>query len=126
MGIKLNAQNNPDNLFLTALKNMLHFICKRIFHLWLQPQWLYMLFPQYTKEKKYLKAMHDFVDGVSSIFLSFSNTIIFLTEFFLTSSLYNISRRGNRSMRMLARIFVALVTSRQVAAKLTAQERDNG
>ncbi|XP_013178242.1 PREDICTED: cytochrome P450 4d2-like [Papilio xuthus] len=64
MGIKLNAQNNPDNLFLIALKNVLIIICKRFFHLWLQPEWLYKFFPQYTEEKKYLKEMHDFIDGV--------------------------------------------------------------
>ncbi|KPJ11285.1 Cytochrome P450 4C1 [Papilio machaon] len=65
MGIKLNAQNNPDNRFLRALKNILNFFCKRIFHLWLQPEWLYKFFHQYTEEKNYLKEMHDFVDGVN-------------------------------------------------------------
>ncbi|KPJ11286.1 Cytochrome P450 4d2 [Papilio machaon] len=64
MGIKLNVQNDPDNPFLKAMKNILNFVCKRIFHLWLQPEWLYKLFPQYTEEKKYLKEMHNFVDEV--------------------------------------------------------------
>ncbi|XP_013141073.1 PREDICTED: uncharacterized protein LOC106105328 [Papilio polytes] len=64
MGIKTNAQNHPDAQFLKALKNMLNLVCERIFHLWLQPEWLYKFFPQYTTHQKHLKEMQDFVDEV--------------------------------------------------------------
>lgn len=68
MGIKINAQNHPDAQFLKALKNMLNLVCERIFHLWLQPEWLYKFFPQYTTHQKHLKEMQDFVDEVSLMF----------------------------------------------------------
>ncbi|XP_014363766.2 cytochrome P450 4c21 [Papilio machaon] len=64
MGITINAQNNPDAPFLKALKNMLNLVCERIFHLWLQPEWLYKFFSQYTTHQKFLKEIQDFVDEV--------------------------------------------------------------
>ncbi|CAK1604017.1 unnamed protein product [Parnassius mnemosyne] len=63
MGIKINAQENHVP-FLSAMQIMLNLVTERIFHLWLQPDWLYKFFPQYSKHKKYLKVMHDFTDEV--------------------------------------------------------------
>ncbi|CAK1604022.1 unnamed protein product [Parnassius mnemosyne] len=66
MGIKINAQENPNAPFLRAMQIMLNLVTERIFHLWLQPDWLYKFFPQYSKHKKYLKVLHDFTDKVIS------------------------------------------------------------
>ncbi|KOB58062.1 Cytochrome CYP341A13, partial [Operophtera brumata] len=46
MGIKINAQGNPDSVFLKSMNRILNLVCERIFHLWLQPEWLFKLFPQ--------------------------------------------------------------------------------
>ncbi|CAG5035855.1 unnamed protein product [Parnassius apollo] len=64
MGIKINAQDNPNAPFLKAMQIMLNLVTERISHLWLQPDWLYKFFPQYSKHQKYLKVMHDFIDEV--------------------------------------------------------------
>ncbi|CAH0407648.1 unnamed protein product [Chilo suppressalis] len=64
MGVKINAQNNTHSPFLVSLNRILNLVCERIFHLWLQPDWMYMLFPQYTEHKACLKQLHDFTDEV--------------------------------------------------------------
>ncbi|CAK1604011.1 unnamed protein product [Parnassius mnemosyne] len=64
MGIKINAQENPNAPFLRSMQSVLNLATERIFHLWLQPDWLYKFFPQYSKHKKSLKVMHDFTDEV--------------------------------------------------------------
>ncbi|CAG5035852.1 unnamed protein product [Parnassius apollo] len=64
MGIKINAQENPNAPFLKAMQNILNLVTERVFHLWLQPDWLYKFFPQYSKHQKYRKVMHDFTDEV--------------------------------------------------------------
>ncbi|XP_059048275.1 cytochrome P450 4c3-like [Achroia grisella] len=64
MGVKINAQDNPDSPFLMCMNRILNLVCERIFHLWLQPDWLYKLFPQYIEHQKCLKEMHEFTDQV--------------------------------------------------------------
>ncbi|CAB3243897.1 unnamed protein product [Arctia plantaginis] len=64
IGVKINAQDNPDCLFLNAMSNTLQLICQRIFHLWLHPDWLYSLFPQYKTHQKCIGLLHDFTDEV--------------------------------------------------------------
>ncbi|XP_013177583.1 PREDICTED: cytochrome P450 4C1-like [Papilio xuthus] len=64
MGITTNAQNNPNAPYLKALKNILNLVCERIFHLWLQPDWLYKFFSQSKSHQKYTKEMQGFVDEV--------------------------------------------------------------
>ncbi|KAM3962908.1 cytochrome P450 4C1-like [Aphomia sociella] len=64
MGVKLNAQENPNSPFLMYLNRILNLLCERIFHLWLQPEWLYRLFPQYIEHKKCVTEMHEFIDQV--------------------------------------------------------------
>ncbi|CAK1604012.1 unnamed protein product [Parnassius mnemosyne] len=64
MGVKINAQENPNAPFLRAMKFILNLVTERIFCLWLQPDWLYKFFPQYSKHQKYGKVMIDFTDEV--------------------------------------------------------------
>ncbi|KAM3962932.1 cytochrome P450 4V2-like [Aphomia sociella] len=62
LGVKLNVQEKPDFSFLKSLNQFLNLACERIFHLWLQPDWLYKLFPQYTEHEKCIKDIHQFID----------------------------------------------------------------
>ncbi|XP_060801099.1 cytochrome P450 4C1 [Amyelois transitella] len=64
MGVKINAQSNPNSTFLTSMNSILHLVCQRIFHLWLQPEWLYKLFPRSQVHEKCMKTLHSFTDGV--------------------------------------------------------------
>ncbi|XP_028163543.1 cytochrome P450 4C1-like [Ostrinia furnacalis] len=64
MGVKINSLENPDTPFLVAMTNMLHLVCERFFHIWLQPNWMYRLFPQHKKHDYYLKSVHNFADEV--------------------------------------------------------------
>ncbi|XP_075970358.1 cytochrome P450 4C1-like [Anticarsia gemmatalis] len=64
IGVKINAQDNPDSPFLHAMCRVLNLICQRIFHLWLQPDWLYSLFPQFKDHQKCIGLMHGFTDEV--------------------------------------------------------------
>ncbi|KAF9417875.1 hypothetical protein HW555_005172 [Spodoptera exigua] len=64
IGVKINAQGNPDSPFLRAMCDILNMVCKRIFHLWLQPDWLFKMFPMYKKHQACIKTMHDFTNRV--------------------------------------------------------------
>nr|XP_026485702.1 cytochrome P450 4d2-like [Vanessa tameamea] len=64
MGVKVNAQNDSNSPFVTSLNQVLDIVCKRIFHLWLQPDWLFKLFPHYSKHEAGIKILHDFTDDV--------------------------------------------------------------
>ncbi|KOB70438.1 Uncharacterized protein OBRU01_15360 [Operophtera brumata] len=64
MGLKINSQGNPDSVFLKSINRILNLVCKRIFHLWLQPEWLFKLFPQSREHDYCLKQMHEFTDDV--------------------------------------------------------------
>ncbi|XP_072940755.1 cytochrome P450 4C1-like [Epargyreus clarus] len=64
MGVKVNAQGNPNCSFLKALNLVLNLICERIFHLWLQPDWLYKFFPQYYRQQKCVDELNGFTDKV--------------------------------------------------------------
>ncbi|KPJ11283.1 Cytochrome P450 4c3 [Papilio machaon] len=66
MGVKINAQDNKDTPFLKSMQIILHLVCERVFHLWLQPDWLYKLFPRYVSHEKNIKVMHDFTNEVIS------------------------------------------------------------
>ncbi|CAG4937125.1 unnamed protein product [Colias eurytheme] len=66
MGVPLNTQDDYENPILTATNDAFKYACERIFHPWLQPDWLYKFFPQYTKLKKATKIIHDFTDEVIS------------------------------------------------------------
>ncbi|XP_047526839.1 cytochrome P450 4c3-like [Vanessa atalanta] len=64
MGVKINAQNDSNTPFLTSLNLLMDIVCKRTCHLWLQPDWLFKLFPQYSKHEAGIKILHDFTDDV--------------------------------------------------------------
>nr|QZP43555.1 cytochrome P450 monooxygenase CYP341A43 [Ephestia elutella] len=64
MGVKINAQSNPDSPFLTSMNSLLSLVCQRVFHLWLQPDWLYSMFPRSQDHERCRKMMHDFTDSV--------------------------------------------------------------
>lgn len=64
MGVKIGALRNSNSPFLTSLNEILDIVCKRIFHLWLQPDWLFKWFPQFPKHERYIKILHDFTDDV--------------------------------------------------------------
>ncbi|XP_053602841.1 cytochrome P450 4c3-like [Plodia interpunctella] len=64
MGVKINAQSNPASPFLTSMNSLLSLVCQRIFHLWLQPDWIYRMFPRSQDHERYCKMMHDFTDTV--------------------------------------------------------------
>ncbi|XP_026729859.1 cytochrome P450 4C1-like [Trichoplusia ni] len=64
IGVKLNAQAESESPFLKAMAVVLHLICERIFHLWLQPDWMYKFFPQYKVHQKSLATLHNFTDEV--------------------------------------------------------------
>ncbi|XP_063839462.1 cytochrome P450 4c3-like [Ostrinia nubilalis] len=65
MGVKINAQGDPNTPFLLSMSRILNLACERIFHLWLQPDWLYKLFTwKYNEHQKCLNHMHGFTDDV--------------------------------------------------------------
>ncbi|CAG9785193.1 unnamed protein product [Diatraea saccharalis] len=64
LGVRVHAQSNPQSSFLLSLNRALHLVCQRIFHLWLQPDWIYKFFPQYTEHQASIKQLHDFTDEV--------------------------------------------------------------
>ncbi|CAK1553504.1 unnamed protein product [Leptosia nina] len=64
MGTQIKAQQNQDNVILKAVNESLRLSCERIFHLWLQPAWLYWFFPQHAKLMYYTKIVHDFTDKI--------------------------------------------------------------
>ncbi|XP_026328888.1 cytochrome P450 4C1-like [Hyposmocoma kahamanoa] len=64
MGVKLHSQDDSKTPFLQAMTSMLNLVCQRIFHLWLQPDWLYKFMPQYVMHEKNKSILHDYTDQV--------------------------------------------------------------
>ncbi|XP_045506944.1 cytochrome P450 4C1-like [Colias croceus] len=64
MGVTLNSQEDRNNTFLTATNEAIRYCCERMFQPWLQPDWLYKLFPQHEKLMQAIKIIHDFTDEV--------------------------------------------------------------
>ncbi|CAH0727716.1 unnamed protein product, partial [Brenthis ino] len=64
LGVQINSQGDSNSSFLTSMNIILDLVCERIFHLWLQPDWLFKLFPQYKLHQKSIKVLHDFTDEV--------------------------------------------------------------
>ncbi|KAJ0180020.1 hypothetical protein K1T71_004611 [Dendrolimus kikuchii] len=62
MGVTVVAQGKPNSSFLESMNRVTNLICQRIFHLWLQPDWLYKLFPRYKEHQECIKIMHNFTD----------------------------------------------------------------
>ncbi|KAL0840546.1 hypothetical protein ABMA28_015764 [Loxostege sticticalis] len=64
MGVKINAQGNPNTPFLLAMNTLLPLVSERYFQIWLQPDWLYKFFPKYKHHELNKKKLHDFTDEV--------------------------------------------------------------
>ncbi|CAK1553503.1 unnamed protein product [Leptosia nina] len=64
MGVKMGAQENSDLPFLTRMNTLLNVVCERIFKLWLQPEWAFRVFPQYSVQKHCIDVLHGFTDDV--------------------------------------------------------------
>ncbi|XP_050672482.1 cytochrome P450 4C1-like isoform X2 [Leptidea sinapis] len=64
LGIKLKAQDDPKTPFLFYLNKLLDLITQRIFHLWLQPDWMFKLFPQFVEHEECVRVLHEFTDQV--------------------------------------------------------------
>ncbi|XP_047514157.1 cytochrome P450 4C1-like isoform X5 [Pieris napi] len=64
MGVQINAQDSQGNLILRAVNESLRLSSERIFHLWLQPDWLYKFFPQHKQLLYHTKIVHDFTSEI--------------------------------------------------------------
>ncbi|KAJ0180016.1 hypothetical protein K1T71_004607 [Dendrolimus kikuchii] len=65
MGVKVNAQGNPNTPFLVALNHVLNLVFKRIYQVWLWPDWVFQLLPQFKEHEDCKKIIHDFTDTVN-------------------------------------------------------------
>lgn len=64
MGIKINAQKNMNQSFIIAAKEQMDVITKRMFHIWLKPQWIFNLTSYGRAEKKNIKILHKFTEAI--------------------------------------------------------------
>ncbi|XP_077290548.1 cytochrome P450 4C1-like isoform X2 [Arctopsyche grandis] len=64
MGVKVNAQGNTNNSYIQAGIGEMQLICKRMYQIWLQPQWLFNLTKYAKIEKENIKILHDFTKAV--------------------------------------------------------------
>ncbi|XP_045493108.1 cytochrome P450 4c3-like [Colias croceus] len=64
MGVKMDAQGKSVSPFLMSMNTLMNVICERIFHLWLQPDCIFKLFPQYKVQKDGIGVLHSFTDDV--------------------------------------------------------------
>ncbi|KAJ0180012.1 hypothetical protein K1T71_004603 [Dendrolimus kikuchii] len=64
MGVKINAQGNPNTPFLVAINHGLNLVCKRMYQVWLWPDWVFQLFPQFKEHEECKKIMFDFTDTI--------------------------------------------------------------
>ncbi|EFX87732.1 hypothetical protein DAPPUDRAFT_192258 [Daphnia pulex] len=64
MGRNIDAQSNTDSEYVKAVYNMGHIIQARQTRPWLQPDWLFRLFPLGSEQKRCLSILHGFTDQV--------------------------------------------------------------
>ncbi|XP_072940869.1 cytochrome P450 4C1-like [Epargyreus clarus] len=64
MGVNINSQGSLNAPFLEAVNCLLNVIAERMFHLWLQPEWMFRLFPQYALYSKSKEFVYDYMDKV--------------------------------------------------------------
>ncbi|XP_046655352.1 cytochrome P450 4c3-like [Daphnia pulicaria] len=64
MGRNVDAQSNKDSEYVKAVYNMGHIIQARQTRPWLQPDWLFRLFPLGSEQKRCLSILHGFTDEV--------------------------------------------------------------
>lgn len=60
----MNAQGNTNNSYIQAGIEEMQLVCKRMYQIWLQPQWLFNLTKYAKTEKDNIKIMHDFTKAV--------------------------------------------------------------
>lgn len=64
MGVNINAQINSDSDYVKAVKIVSGIITKRHYNGLLRSNWIFKMTPNYFKQQKYLKVLHDFTDSV--------------------------------------------------------------
>lgn len=64
MGRHVNAQSQADSDYVKAVYKMSHIIQSRQTQPWLQPDWLFRLFPYGFEQKRCLSILHGFTDQV--------------------------------------------------------------
>ncbi|XP_061722232.1 cytochrome P450 4C1-like [Cydia pomonella] len=64
LGVKINAQDDAVSPFLVELGRVTQVVAERIFHLWLQPEWLFRFSPQYRQQRTSCAVLHGFTDHV--------------------------------------------------------------
>ncbi|XP_046463628.1 cytochrome P450 4C1-like isoform X3 [Daphnia pulex] len=64
MGRHVDAQQKSDSDYVKAVYKMTHIIQARQTRPWLQPDWLFRLFPLGSEQKKCLSILHGFTDQV--------------------------------------------------------------
>ncbi|KAG7299556.1 hypothetical protein JYU34_016517 [Plutella xylostella] len=65
MGVHIEAQSNKDLPFLKSMNRVLNLVTERIFHLWLQADWMYRLFWfKHSEHDQCVGVMHKFTDEV--------------------------------------------------------------
>lgn len=64
MGVKINAQNQPDSEYVNAVKDMSMIIFRRFFSLLKPYHWTFPFTPLYQEQRKALRVVHGFSDQV--------------------------------------------------------------
>lgn len=64
MGVSINAQEDPDNEYVRAVKAVCNIIIKRSFSPFLQLDWLFRLSNDYKIQNKNLEIIHGFTKSV--------------------------------------------------------------
>lgn len=64
MGTSVNAQNNPNNEYCTAIRTMGNIFMERVFSFWKQYDTLYPLSKEYKIEQKCLDIIHSFTQSI--------------------------------------------------------------
>lgn len=64
MGVNVNTQDNKNQDYVFAVKDMCNIITTRVFSPWRRIDFLYKLSSDYRKQKKYLKILHGFTNSV--------------------------------------------------------------
>lgn len=64
MGLKVNAQYDMNNSYIKAGMEELDVIYKRMFQIWLKPQWIFNLTSYARAEKKNIKILHEFTEAI--------------------------------------------------------------
>ncbi|XP_063541272.1 cytochrome P450 4c3-like [Cydia strobilella] len=64
LGVKVNAQDDDMSPFLVEMGRVTRVVAERVFHLWLQPEWLFRCFPLYREQRTGCEVLHGFTDHV--------------------------------------------------------------